>query len=345
MTYKLNILVVGWKRPELLENVLDKIGNFPSNIFIWIDGETLNDPGVNEKVKKCQSIAIQYKLNNPNTVIQLNPKNLGCRDSVNGALNWFFSLVPEGAILEDDMDFNTEFLTYMSICLNKFRDVPRIYHINGFCPLPEIDSPMNFYQSKFIHVWGWGTWSNRWQQNVYVGTKNHPVDFDFDTFTNLETLQLSPFTSIEFANHLTKQIELTLKKQIDTWDFLWVLSIWQNGGWAISPPFNFIKNQGFGPNATHTFEYPNQNWAISSLNSYFVNRMKSDNHLEPIVNIYIDKVHEMIDYIEFKSSNIPEQPNKIGEIRTLKNIYRALIPLRIRRKLYLSRFFKREKFF
>jgi hypothetical protein len=65
------LLVLGWKRPELLQNVLDKIGNFPSNIFIWIDGETLNDPDVNEKVKKCQSIAIQYKLNNPNTYIFL----------------------------------------------------------------------------------------------------------------------------------------------------------------------------------------------------------------------------------------------------------------------------------
>jgi hypothetical protein len=56
----------------------------------------------------------------------------------------------------------------------------------------------------------------------------------------------------------------------------------------------------------------------------------------------------MIDYIEFKSPNIAEHPNGIAEhpnevreAKILKNIYRAFIPLRIRKTLRLSRFFQR----
>jgi hypothetical protein len=42
------------------------------------------------------------------------------------------------------------------------------------------------------------------------------------------------------------------QNKIDTWDFMWVFSVWKNNGISIIPQKNLIKNIGFGVNATHT---------------------------------------------------------------------------------------------
>ena len=41
-------------------------------------------------------------------------------------------------------------------------------------------------------------------------------------------------------------------KNIDTWDYQWTFSIWENNGISILPLANLVKNIGFGINATNT---------------------------------------------------------------------------------------------
>ena len=42
-------------------------------------------------------------------------------------------------------------------------------------------------------------------------------------------------------------------KRVDTWDYQYTFSMWNNDGLAILPNINMISNIGFGADATHTF--------------------------------------------------------------------------------------------
>ena len=63
-------------------------------------------------------------------------KNYGCRRAVSGAVDWFFSQVDEGIILEDDCLPSADFFHFCSAALKQYRNDEKIMHINGTVHLP-----------------------------------------------------------------------------------------------------------------------------------------------------------------------------------------------------------------
>ena len=53
-------------------------------------------------------------------------------------------------------------------------------------------------------------------------------------------------------SHWLSVFKKIFEKNIDTWDYQWIYSVWINSGLCVIPNENLVSNIGFGVGATHT---------------------------------------------------------------------------------------------
>lgn len=171
--------------------------------------------------------------------------NLGCREAVSSAINWFFENESEGIILEDDCLPEPSFFPFCGELLAHFRDDERIMCVTGNNFQREMgDYPYSYYFSKYNHCWGWASWRRAWQY----------YDCDMESYRAfnrsglLEAMSSAPgFTA--YWQNCFNSVE---KRELDTWDYVWTYSCWAKNGLTVTPRCNLVSNIGFGQNATHT---------------------------------------------------------------------------------------------
>ena len=172
-------------------------------------------------------------------------ENLGCGKAVSTAINWFFSYVEAGIILEDDCLADPTFFDFCAQLLNKYQDRPEIMHIGGANFQPENKKRKHsYYFSNYLHIWGWATWKRAWDMYTFDIPKNFDDDFQHQL--------KSRFPCKEERNYWRNTFAQMSKHEIDTWDLQWSYSVYQHSGIAITPAVNLVSNIGFGADATHT---------------------------------------------------------------------------------------------
>jgi hypothetical protein len=165
--------------------------------------------------------------------------NLGCAAAVSNAINWFFSQVEEGIILEDDCMPDPSFYNFCMELLEHYRHDTRIMHIGGSNYQAGITrGSASYYFSRYAHIWGWATWRRAW---------------DLYDFTLLRYRDVS---SEDLPAAFSRDLEAFYEQKMDTWDTQWFLSVLFNNGLAITPNTNIIRNIGYGKEATHTRSEP-----------------------------------------------------------------------------------------
>lgn len=241
------ILLIIFNRPALTQTVFDAIRLArPTRLYIAADGPRLGRPGEAAKCQQAREVANQIDW--PCEVQTLfQETNLGCREGVSTAITWFFQHEPEGIILEDDILPDASFFPYCAELLERYRDDPRIMAITGINRQPESRSyDHSYYFSCYNHVWGWASWRRAW--DLY--------DRKLDRLEHTETAdalkQISKYP--RFAKYWLRCLREVRDGKNDTWDYSWMLTCWMNRGLTCTPKSNLIKNLGFGPDATHTFD-------------------------------------------------------------------------------------------
>jgi hypothetical protein len=172
--------------------------------------------------------------------------NMGCKARVSSGIDWVFEQVEEAIILEDDCLPDPTFFRFCQEMLDRYRLDLRIGMISGdnfqFGRNRNQDS---YYFSKYVHVWGWASWRNRWKDTYDVELKKWPLIRDgkwlFDILGNAK--EASEWMAI-FNN--------TFQRKVDTWDYQWVFANWIEGRINVMPNVNLVSNIGFNQNATHT---------------------------------------------------------------------------------------------
>jgi hypothetical protein len=239
------ILFLIFNRPDTTKLVFEAIRNIkPKQLFIAADGPRLDRPGEKEKCRETRSIitkidwACEVK-----TLLQ--PINLGCKVGVSSAINWFFSEVEKGIILEDDCLPDLSFFPFCAELLEKYRDDSRIMMISGDNFLLSKEKvKYSYYFSKYHFIWGWATWRRSWK--LYdVNMTNWPLLLDDCNF-------LALFPGKQERRYWKNILNKTFQGKIDTWDYQWALTKWIHNGLTICPKVNLIKNIGFSREATHT---------------------------------------------------------------------------------------------
>jgi len=93
------VLLLIYNRPESTKRVLQRLQKLGvRKLYVWGDGpkNTKDD----KRVSKVKEHLIPFELMIKKS--RFSSDNNGCRKSVLGGINWFFSHVNEGIILEDD---------------------------------------------------------------------------------------------------------------------------------------------------------------------------------------------------------------------------------------------------
>lgn len=233
------ILFLVFNRPDTTARVFEAIAKQqPKYLYIAADGPRLNKAGEAYLCEKVREIASNVTWPCEVKTLYRN-ENLGCKVAVSSAIDWFFSQVEEGIILEDDCLPHEDFFVFCEEMLKKYRHRYDVMHINGFLPVFQTNRPRF---SNYISIWGWATWRRAW---------------------SLYDVNASYYTSFKYQNQLKKIfptnyyliesfIDEVIKGNYNTWDLQWALGIHVYFGKSILPNKNLVTNIGFEDNSTHT---------------------------------------------------------------------------------------------
>lgn len=131
----------------------------------------------------------------------------------------------------------------MNEALEVYKSEERVMHISGYSYPIKKDGLDETFLIKPTTCWGLASWANRWKE----------YDVDLKKFTD------DSFLNIIHQNHSAKKywqkIFKAMKNQgIDTWDYQWTFTAWNNNWLTITPNVNLVSNIGFGIDSTHTKE-------------------------------------------------------------------------------------------
>jgi hypothetical protein len=239
------ILFLIFNRPDTTEKVFEIIRKIkPEKLFVSADGPRANKPGENEKCAQTRKIIERVDWD-CNVHTNFSDKNLGCKKGVVKGINWFFENVDEGIIIEDDCILDDSFFPFVQNMLERYRNDERIMHIGAANFQDEKKrGEASYYFSKFCHVWGWATWRRAWK-HYDVAIKS------FAEFKEKETIK-NILPDKKMQEHWLRLFQTVYDNKLDTWDFQWVYTVWEQKGMSIIPNVNLVSNIGFGEEATHT---------------------------------------------------------------------------------------------
>jgi hypothetical protein len=236
------VLFLIFNRPDTTQQVFNEIRKTqPAQLFVAADGPSKADY---ELCKKTRDIIQQVDWDCKVSTL-FRDKNLGCKYAVSSAIDWFFSNVDEGIILEDDCVPDQSFFPFCQELLEKYRDDKRIMMISGAnFQFDRKKTENSYYFSRYFHIWGWATWKRAWKL------------YDRDLKAWPEIREKGYLNNILSQKRLVRYWETIFNAvsngSINTWDYQWVFSCWIQGGLSIIPNINMISNIGFDQRSTHT---------------------------------------------------------------------------------------------
>lgn len=235
------ILYLVFNRPEETRLSFQRIRNVkPRYLFVAADAPRENVHSDIENCKKVKSI-IQSEVDWDCEIKYLfRDVNLGCGKAVSQAIDWFFTHVECGIILEDDCLPSASFFPYCAELLLKYKDTEQVTHISGHNnQMGYIRGKSDYYFSRVVNIWGWATWRRAWA--------NYNFNYrDISLLWDHPKLDVFPVSNMD---------DFILGK-IDTWDTQWLVTNFVNNYFAISPNVDLVQNIGFNSSATHTVFNP-----------------------------------------------------------------------------------------
>lgn len=237
------VLMIMFNRPHKAAEVFAKIRQVkPPKLFIAVDGARPDHPGEADKVRQCQAFAQMVDWD-CDVKTDFAASNMGCRDRVASAITWAFEHVEELIILEDDCVPDVTFFRFCQELLEKYRDDPRIFSIDGsnhdfIEPFEE-----SYAFSKRFYCWGWATWRRAWKH------------FDI-TMKAWSTFKQDGYLKNIFRKHdriyFMNEFQWTFEGKLNTWDYQFWLNCLANHGLHVVPRVNLVRNTGFEPGGVNT---------------------------------------------------------------------------------------------
>jgi len=153
---KAPVLLLIFNRPDTTQLVFNKIRKArPAELYIAADGPRKNQPDDPENCRKAREILRQVDWDCKISTL-FREENLGCKIGVSSAIDWFFSEVEEGIILEDDCVPDQSFFQFCQELLARYRDDKRVMMISGDnFQFGRRRTDYSYYFSQYVHIWGW----------------------------------------------------------------------------------------------------------------------------------------------------------------------------------------------
>jgi len=235
-----------FNRPDVTEQVFQAVRNArPPRLYVAADGPRSGRPQDEETTARVREVFKQVDW--PCEVhTRFLTENLGCRNAVSSAIDWFFSKEEQGIVLEDDVLPSPAFFSYCDTMLERYKHDERVFSVVGNNLVePWYQHPESYFFSKVFFVWGWASWRRAWQ-HYDVNMAAWP-----NTRLQVNALPYKPKQKLHHA-YWDLVFDLAFKNQISTWDHQWTFAHWENNAVCVTPANNLVRNIGFGADATHT---------------------------------------------------------------------------------------------
>lgn len=244
------VVVLMFNRPHETRLLLEALRLLrPSTLFIVSDGPRVGSEGDHQRVAECRAIAecIDWPCSVTRDYSDL---NLGCKARVMSGLDAVFRSVPEAIILEDDCIPSPDFFRFCRELLVEYRTDHRVFSIGGnIWEFPDQDGAESYFFSRYLSVWGWATWADRWTK----------VDQSMASWPGLRdsrwlaTVATSPLEQAFWHSRFSLTASATVPLD-QAWDYAVQFSMWREQMVAVRPMRNLVQNVGFSSEATHTKE-------------------------------------------------------------------------------------------
>jgi hypothetical protein len=241
-------LVLAFNRTDSTERLIRDLINFGVNkIYVSIDGPR------NAKDLDSQKLILDFlaKQNRDLDVcikIKKNETNLGLAIAILTALKWFFSNETCGYIIEDDLDFDSNFLDFCDGALLHFEQKSDVWLISGNQYSNDKNSGI---WVNYPLIWGWASWREKWNEIEKCILDNH-----------LNTHSSLPLNVTKFWQLGNWRAQ---KGILDSWAVPLAANMRLRNKYCLLPPVNLVSNRGVGEGAVHTTENAwHTNWKISN---------------------------------------------------------------------------------
>lgn len=239
------IVLFVYNRPQhtrrTIESLVNVKGAAQSNLYIFSDGAKNGEDSI--KVNEVRNYLKSVK-GFKNIEIVEKEKNIGLADSVIGGVSDVFQDNENAVVLEDDLMFSENFLSFINSALDFYKDSEEVYSISGYNFPINISSNYKYdiYFSPRASSWGWATWKNRWEK----------VDWninDFDEFVSNKTL-VNEFN--RGGNDLTRMLRNQVNGKIDSWAIRWSYAHFKNNAYCVYPVKSKVQNIGTDSSGFHS---------------------------------------------------------------------------------------------
>ena len=230
------ILILAFNRPKYTRVLFNKLKELePTRLYIVCDGPRFDNKYDFELCKATKNIfeEIDWKCDLHKLYREI---NLGCKYSVKYGIDWFFSKVEFGIILEDDCIPNLSFFNYCERMLKNYEPNKEIFQISGTSYLNENLQFNNYFYSNISPIWGWATWKDRWEKLEFEKMIINNENF-------IEKIQ-TRYPNKVYINFVVELIKNVNNYKVSSWATYWLYSIIKNNGISILPGKNLVENIG-----------------------------------------------------------------------------------------------------
>lgn len=242
------ILLNVFNRPQETSSVLNVLQDLaPQSLYVHCDGPRANNEADTSSVQEVRKMIREKVVWPCDLHLSFEERNLGCGQGPAASMNWFFSEVDEGIILEDDCVPNMDFFMYCQELLERYRNDTRIGVISGTCFCDIADHTFSYHYSAYAGIWGWATWKRTWDL----------FDYSFSMSDREFTEKVLPFIKSKSAvSYWLNILHRCINDGDDRsyWDYQLHLSMLCANKIHILPNCNLVSNIGFNDSATHTFD-------------------------------------------------------------------------------------------
>lgn len=180
-------------------------------------------------------------------------ESLGAKQSISGAIDWFFANEERGIILEDDVLADTSFFYYCEELLERYADDPRVGQICG-CPkqVSRLRRDTSYIFTRYGPIWGWASWRRAWAF-FDLDMKDWPEVRDSGRLRAVCQSDAEYEKRVALYDSLCPASD-SYDPNYSTWDYQWGYAKMINGLLCAVPAQNLIENvgvaDGLGANVT-----------------------------------------------------------------------------------------------
>lgn len=231
------IVIFAYNRPEHLKRTIaalarnSEVAN--SELTIFSDGP--RRPTDEPKIAAVRRVAHEAVGFAALRVVE-RERNYGLANSIIGGVSDILTRHDSVIVLEDDIEAAPNFLHYMNLALERYRNDAGIFSISSF-RLPITISPPPVAQVCLIPrcVSGaWGTWRDRWER----------VDWDVLDRDLLRDRKVRAAFDVG-GSDLSDMLERQLEGKLDSWAIRFNWAHFRSGAGSIMPILSKTRNFGF----------------------------------------------------------------------------------------------------